>query len=161
MKNSGMSDKSLVINTSPLLALIAATGDLRLLRDLFERVVVPAEVANEIEQGGLSGFGVEVFQKAAWLDKQSQPTHPTILLNELLDLGEAAVVQTAVDLRIKTVAIDERSGRRIARLHGLQVIGTLGILLKAYHAHKVESLEQAIENMKRRGIWISQRLENM
>ena len=39
--------RSLVTNTTPLIALTAATGDLAVLRFLFERVVVPLEVAEE------------------------------------------------------------------------------------------------------------------
>ncbi|EFK10798.1 conserved hypothetical protein [delta proteobacterium NaphS2] len=36
--------KALVINTGPLLALIAGTGDLSLLGQLYKRVLVPFEV---------------------------------------------------------------------------------------------------------------------
>lgn len=39
--------RSLVTNTTPLIALTAATGDLAVLRFLFERVVVPLAVAEE------------------------------------------------------------------------------------------------------------------
>lgn len=154
-----MSDNTLVINTSPLIALIAATGDLSLLETMFEKVIVPLEVVGEIEQGGKYGFGIEVFKTAGWLDKRTQFVQTTTLLKQLLDLGESSVIQTAVNQKINTVAIDERVGRRIARLHGLKVIGTLGILLKAFHAGHIDSLEQAIENMKQQGIWISKMLE--
>jgi predicted nucleic acid-binding protein len=39
--------RSLVTNTTPLIALTAATGGLDVLRFLYERVVVPLEVAEE------------------------------------------------------------------------------------------------------------------
>jgi len=39
-----MPDKSIVINTSPLLALIAAWGNLERLRGLYQQVLVPFEV---------------------------------------------------------------------------------------------------------------------
>jgi len=38
--------KELVINTGPLLALIASIGDLSLLEQLYKRVLVPFEVWN-------------------------------------------------------------------------------------------------------------------
>jgi len=154
-----MSDNTLVINTSPLIALIAATGDLSLLDTMFKKVIVPLEVVGEIEQGGKYGFGIEVFKTADWLDKRTQSVQTTTLLKQLLDLGESSVIQTAVNQKINTVAIDERVGRRIARLHGLKVIGTLGILLKAFHSGHIDSLGQSIENMKQHGIWISKKLE--
>ena len=43
--------RELVINTGPLIALTAAMGDLRLLSVLYQRVIVPLEVCDEIRSG--------------------------------------------------------------------------------------------------------------
>ena len=51
--------KDLVINTGPLLALIAGIGDLSLLKMLYERVLVPFEVCQEIEIGGSANRAIE------------------------------------------------------------------------------------------------------
>ena len=40
--------RQLVINTGPIISLVAATGDLKLLDSLYDRVVVPFEVGEEI-----------------------------------------------------------------------------------------------------------------
>jgi predicted nucleic acid-binding protein len=47
------------------------------------------------------------------------------------DLGEASVIQLAVNENIRTVCIDEAVGRRIARLNGLCLTGSIGVLLQA------------------------------
>ena len=99
--------EKLVINTGPLLALIAGVGDLSLLELLYKRVLVLFEVCQEIEAGGASGFGVNS-----------------------LDLGEASVIQLALDENIHTVCIDEPMGRRIARLNGLKLAGSVGVLIR-------------------------------
>jgi len=52
-------------------------------------------------------------------------------LRNSLDLGEAAVIQLALQHGIPLVAIDETVGRRFARLSGLTVTGAIGILLRA------------------------------
>ena len=44
--------ESIVINTGPLLALIAGYGDLSLLEKIYKRVLVPFEVCQEIEADG-------------------------------------------------------------------------------------------------------------
>ena len=60
--------KELVINTGPLISLVAATGDLEALRGRFARIVVPFEVCSEILTGGPAGFAVPEFQAASFLD---------------------------------------------------------------------------------------------
>lgn len=59
--------KQVVINTTPLIALTAATGNLDVLRCLYSKVIVPYEVAEEIRAGGRDSFGVDVFDQASWL----------------------------------------------------------------------------------------------
>ena len=56
--------KSLVINTGPIIALIAATGDLNLLDKLYDRIFVPLAVKNELYYKGDEFFGVKEFKKA-------------------------------------------------------------------------------------------------
>ena len=58
----------LVTNTTPLISLAAAMGNLDVLRFLYRRVVVPYEVAQEVRAGGLHAFGVDAFQGADRLD---------------------------------------------------------------------------------------------
>jgi len=54
--------EELVINTGPLLALIAGIGDLSLLELLYKRVLVPFEVCQEIEAGGSSAISGYLFE---------------------------------------------------------------------------------------------------
>lgn len=55
-----MRDTSIiVINTGPILALIAGLGHLKILKSLYEEVHVPAEVGAEILAGGSCG-GLQV-----------------------------------------------------------------------------------------------------
>ena len=57
----------IVINTAPLISIIAAIGDLRILQSLYTQVLVPFEVCQEILAGGASGFAVSEFEDADWL----------------------------------------------------------------------------------------------
>ena len=63
-----------------------------------------------------------------------------------------------MDQKIQTVVIDEATGRRIARLNGLFVTGSIGILLRAKREGYQFSMQQAIDHMKARGIWLSDRV---
>jgi len=67
--------KEIVINTSPLLAIIAACSNLEILRKLYKKVYVPFEVHEEILKGGITGFGIKEFERAKFLNIQAQPTN--------------------------------------------------------------------------------------
>jgi len=63
--------KKIVINTSPLISLVAAMGDLNFLHFLYTEVLVPFEVSQEITAGGKDGFAVAEFEAANWLPHHS------------------------------------------------------------------------------------------
>ena len=150
--------KELVINTGPLLALVAGIGDLSLLEQLYKRVLVPFEVCQEIEKGGASGFGVSEFRRASFIKKQPKSLNITQFLRNALDLGEASVIQLALDENIHTVCIDEAMGRRIARLNGLKLTGSIGVLIRAKQNGFDFSMREAIDRMQSQGIHLSQKV---
>lgn len=127
----------IVINTSPLIAIVAAMGGFNVLQSLYTNVIVPFEVSQEILIGGTTGLGVTEFQA---------------------DIGEASVIQLALNKNISTVCIDEAVGRRIARLSGLAVTGSIGILLRAKKEGYSLSIKTAIEKMLNHNIRLSQRV---
>lgn len=147
--------KSIVINTGPIIALVAALGDLSILKGLYKDVLVPFEVCSEILQGGPSLFAVNEFQDAAWLLKQPVAQIISPFLNQTLDIGEASVVQLALQKNISTVCIDEAVGRRVARLNGLRLTGSIGILIRAKKEGFPIVMRDAIQRMKSHGIWLS------
>ncbi|BAY76540.1 hypothetical protein NIES25_29920 [Nostoc linckia NIES-25] len=150
------STNQIVINTSPLIALVAAVGDLNILQSLYTDVLVPFEVYEEILIGGTTGLAVTEFQLASWLQKQTSPLNISPFLFNSLDLGEASVIQLALDKNISTVCIDEAVGRRIARLSGLSVTGSIGILLRAKREGYPLSIKTAIQKMLNHNIRLSQ-----
>ncbi len=145
----------IVINTSPLIALVSALGDLTVLQSLYTQVLVPFEVCQELLVGGSNAFAVAEFESAHWLQKQSTPLEISPILINSLDRGEAAVIQLALNEGIQTVCIDEAVGRRVARLSGLSLTGSIGILLRAKREGYTFSMQEAIERMRNRGIRLS------
>ncbi|GIV78418.1 MAG: hypothetical protein KatS3mg050_2812 [Litorilinea sp.] len=68
------------------------------------------------------------------------------------------IVIMALDEKLPTVCIDEAVGRRIARLSGLSVTGSVGILLRAKREGHMGEIRHAIQRMQAHGIWLSQRV---
>ena len=147
--------QTIVTNTTPLIGLTAATGSLDVLKFLYSRIVVPLEVQTELRAAGLNALGVQALNAATWLDCQTNEVVVSSYLANTLDRGEAAVIQTALNLDIPLVCIDEAVGRRVARLSGLTLTGSIGVLLKAKQLGYDVSMQQAIERMRQHGIWLS------
>jgi predicted nucleic acid-binding protein len=153
--------REIVFNTGPVIALVAATGGLSWLSDLYGRVWIPNEVYSEILAGGYEVPELVALKAAANVVQIQSGLEniPPVLVSEL-DHGEASVIQTALNRKIETVAIDEKTGRRVARLHGLKVTGSLGILVRARNQGIINNLTLCVSKMRAKGIWISDALVN-
>jgi predicted nucleic acid-binding protein len=138
-----------------LIGLAVGTGSLDILRALYGRVVVPLEVHEELHAAGERAPGLDAFRQAHWLERMAHPIFIPPYLGNTLDRGEALVIQTALDLNISLVCIDESVGRRVARLSGLTLTGSIGVLIKARQQGYPVSIPQAIERMREHGIWLS------
>lgn len=151
--------KQIVINTGPLISLIAGLGDLLILQKLYKRVIVPYEVCEEIMAKGNDRFDAKVFSLDKWLYKVKESVDINPFLLNSLDKGEASVIQTALNEEVETVCIDEAVGRRIARLNNLKVTGSLGIIISAIRKGEKIDINEVIKRMKEHGVWISKGLE--
>ncbi|MBX3290328.1 MAG: DUF3368 domain-containing protein [Acidobacteria bacterium] len=120
-------DERIVINTGPVIAL-GKMGCLYLLEQLPYTFITPEPVKREIDAGTLIGRPVEF---PTFVEVVSLAEFPSKLTLLNLDLGEAAVIQAAIELNIERVCIDEVKGRRAASASGLSVIGSLGLLGRA------------------------------
>lgn len=103
--------QTIVTNTTPLIALAAGLGSLDILRALYNRVMVPWEVNEEIHAAGQDAPGVLAFDQASWLECQSEPVAIAPYLRNTLDRGEASVIQTALDLNIPLAGLYRRKRR--------------------------------------------------
>jgi len=58
--------QEIVINTSPIIAIVAGLGNLHVLQ-IYRKVWVPFEVCQEISAGGVLQFALAEFEAAHWL----------------------------------------------------------------------------------------------
>ena len=116
-----------MINTGPLIALMRIQAlDLPAKLDL--EFLAPEQVLHELEQGAQAGHPPV---RTDWLTYHQLEAPLTPMVTSVLDAGEAAVIQLALEQNIVRVCIDELKGRRMALAVGLKVTGVLGLLGKA------------------------------
>ncbi len=142
-----------VSNTSPICNL-AAIDQLHLLRDQFDRVLIPNAVHDELlpisnrpEWGAIARALEEEWLSV--LPVEDRDTVNALTLD--LDLGESEAIALALQLELPTVLIDESDGRTIAARMGLQPTGVLGVLLKAKAQGKLDSVRSAMIDLRRKG----------
>lgn len=146
-----------VVNATPLIAL-SLINQLELLNELFDEVLVPSAVYQEVVIQGAGQPGAAELASITWIQVQAPSTSSTIeplLLG--LDTGELQVLLLAQEVQADWVLVDERLGRRIARAMNLPVKGTVGIMLAACEVgllSKTQALE-ALRQLTQRGIRIS------
>jgi predicted nucleic acid-binding protein len=150
--------KKIVINTGPILALVAGFGNLDILGKLYDEVYVTSEVASEIMINGYNRFAAKEFDEASFLIKIEKSLIISPLLRNLLDIGEASVIQYALNNQLPLVCIDESAGRRIARLNELKLTGSIGIILKAKSEGYIEDVKSIMNRMLKHGIFISSKV---
>ena len=135
----------IVINTSPLISL-SILEKLDILPMLFDEVYLPEAVFQEAVVFGKGKYGSSDIENASWLKIVSitnTDLRDSIALS--LDYGESEVITLAKEMTIDMVVIDEYAGRHYAQMLGLNVVGTLGILLRAKELGKVQQIKPLME----------------
>lgn len=139
----------IVIDTGPLVAL-ARTDVLDVIGGLPLAFVCPSEVRAELDAGaGSEHVKVDV----PWLQVVSLAAPLDPVSRAALDLGEAAVIQLAIEQAIPIVCLDDRKGRRAALATGLRVTGSLGLLVRAKTLGLIPSLKPVLDRALVAGIW--------
>ena len=143
-----------VSNSSPLVAL-ARINRLNLLASIYKRILIPAEVHDEVTVAGFGLPGAEEVRHADWIEVAPLTSHADPLLVRAcqnLGAGERGAILLAKSLPADLILLDEGKVRRIAREAGLLVMGCLGILGAAAKKGLVSDLRQAYIDLLRQGI---------
>lgn len=141
--------KVIVSDTTSLIVLEGLEA-LDLVCKVFESVLIPQAVFNELAAG--SPNIAQKLQASACIELiQLNASEQLNNLLLILDQGEAEAITLALEKQLP-ILIDERKGRLIAQQKGLVVTGFLGLLLLAIQRNALtkpeaqQLLDQAINN---------------
>jgi len=136
-----------VADTSPLNYLILI-GEVEILPALFEKVVVPEVVGDELRHDEApDAVRRWIVKPPPWLEiaPRERDTKDADLRD--LDEGERAAILLATRIGAELLLMDDRAGVSIARTRGFAVTGTLGILDLAASRGMIR-LNEAVERLK-------------
>ncbi|RJS82849.1 DUF3368 domain-containing protein [Methanophagales archaeon] len=145
----------IVSNSSPLIAL-AKIGKLNILRD---DIVIPKAVFDEITKPEKE-YVKELYEWGKDKIIEVKNRKAVEYLELMIDGGEAETIVLAEELNADAVLIDDLKARKIATLRGLNIIGTIGVLLDAKERGFINEVKPLLEELMKRKIRISKELYN-
>jgi predicted nucleic acid-binding protein len=151
---------SIVADASVLIGL-SSIGQLALLRKRFSGgVLIPPAVWREVVEQGRGRPGAREVAEADWISVRDVTALEIVqLLQVELEEGETEAIALAHQVEAEVVLLDERNARRAAKQLGLQVLGTIGILVWARRTGNIASLRKALDALQTRAKFrISQQL---
>ena len=115
----------------------------------------PSRGGGELSEGRQRGYNVPRLQGYEWLTIAAPGAVPSQWLNVDLGAGELAVLTLALEHPTCTALLDDRQARRIAQSAGLEVWGTLRILMEAKSQGLIARVADHVDRLKCAGMWMS------
>ncbi|MDJ0708073.1 MAG: DUF3368 domain-containing protein [Leptolyngbyaceae cyanobacterium MO_188.B28] len=152
----------IVVNDTAALSSLAIAGQLSLLKQLYNTVIIPQAVADELAKASSDDSGIGAIPTLSWIEiRQASNSSMVNTLQEQqdLDTGDAEAIILALELGAERILMDERLSRQAAIKIGLPITGILGILVAA----KIEGLISAVKPVmddliSQAGFWVSGQL---
>jgi predicted nucleic acid-binding protein len=137
-----------VIADTSCLIIYDKIDKLYILKNTFRELIVTPQVADEF--GDLPDW---IYIKE--LENQAK----FIELARDLGKGEASSIVLAIETGNSLLVIDEKKGRKIAADHGVEIIGSLGVLLKAKQKKVIDSVKDIIDAIEQTNFRISKAIK--
>lgn len=143
-----------ISNTSPFLYTYRI-GGLDWLPGLFGEMWIPDAVAQELDAGRRAGYDVPDPYAYEWVRIVEPVALPPRWLALDLGAGELAAMALALENPTRVVLLDDLLARRTAKAAGLDVWGTLRVMLEAKNLGMVGSIAPLVGRLADAGMWLS------
>ncbi len=149
----------IISNTTPIITFLGLEK-LNLLQELYQEIIIPLAVFEEIELGKEKPFYTDLTQ-FNWIKiKNVQNQEAVRYLETILDRGEAEVIVLAQEINADVIIIDERLARNYANIQNIAYTGSFGILLKAKQQGLISEIKPLLQKAQNNGIRMNERIIN-
>ncbi len=144
-------------NAGPLIHL-ARIGRLNLLKEIFDEIIIPRAVKVEVIDRGKEKGKPDAFliDGVNWIKVVDDPVNAGQLAEKVgIHLGEACAILLAKSLNVP-VLLDDSDARKFALGLGLEVVGSVGIIIKAVKLGLI-SKEDGLKDLEKLAnvMWLS------
>lgn len=151
-----MPEHTWIINASPLI-LLGKINQLNLLKQLNPHLMVPEAVFRELDAGNTDLSKKRTLVWAQDLVLEDIPV-PDSILKWDIGAGESQVLAQALVIKNSRAILDDGYARAAAQSHGIDQLGTLGVILRAKQAGFVDAAKPILEQLIANGSWLSEKL---
>lgn len=132
-----------VSNASPLIN-ISSLKLFQHLPALYEKLIIPGAVFNEVVKKGTGRSGSKEVSdgfKSGFIDRRQVSNILAVsALSEFIGDGESEAIILASEISADAIILDDNKARNIAHSMNLNVIGTIGILLAMKDRHIIKEI---------------------
>lgn len=152
----------MIVSNSGTLMHLTKINRLNLLKEIFGEVIIPHEVKLEVvdrgkDEGIADAFLIEKEIENGWIviSQANDNKIKEIAQSAGIDIGEASAIMLARNKKY-SVLIDDLAARRFAAGLGIQVVGSIGVLIRSAKMHKISKIE-ALDALDKLGrvMWLS------
>ena len=132
-----------ISDTTPLISLMKVDC-LEILQSLFGKVMIPSAVYDELTSNPKYPEEALKIQSSDYILQEAVMNHQSVddlMGNNGLDIGESEAIIMVMEQNADLLLIDEHKGRQTAKEMGITVVGTIGLLLRAYDKELMDSDE--------------------
>jgi predicted nucleic acid-binding protein len=149
----------LVFNASPVIVL-AKAGLLEAFAALGNPAIIPQVVLDEVlnVEDPLDPARVWFAQKGPSVQVVLTPPISSFLAGWDLGAGESAVISVASAHSGAVAVLDDLAARRCAQAHGIQMTGTLGLVLLAKKRGLIAEAGSALDAIITAGLYVSEKM---
>jgi len=145
----------IIADTSALVAIATCDG-LSWLDSLFKRLLVPSAVFNEaISEGKPQAEKLRHYLADKVMDSQLEAF---IIAAPGMGRGELEAMALYRKEQADRLLIDDLRARKVAQYNGIQVIGSVGILLMAKHKGLIKTIKPYLEQIQQSEVYLSHAL---
>jgi predicted nucleic acid-binding protein len=146
----------IVSDSSPLISL-ATIDKLDLLEKLFKEIFVPRSVYEEVVQEN-KPYSHEVKDFLNGRVKHIKNRVAVEMLQSDIGKGESEAIILAIEEKSDYLLIDDLKARKLAKINGLEIIGTMGILLRGKKAGFIPEVKPLINELLNNDIRIGEKI---
>lgn len=136
-----------ICNTSPL-QYLWQLDLIHLLNKIYDHIIIPDAVVDELNQGRKIGVEVPVPESFDWIKTRSVIERRLLPVVTGLGKGEKEVLALGLESLDSLLILDDLLARQHAQFLELKFTGTLGVLLKSKQMQYIDKIEPVLDRLE-------------